>query len=105
TVVAVQPDQEIPDKEKIALPVEVDSEPNGFIQSDDRLIAQMAGQSVKETDPWKVACGLEGLVHEAVKNKNYSQAFATAADVARTLEGDCTEHALLLAALCRARKI
>ena len=37
--------------------------------------------------------------------KNFSQAFATAAEVARSLEGDCTEHAVLLAALCRARKI
>jgi transglutaminase/protease-like cytokinesis protein 3 len=30
---------------------------------------------------------------------------ATAAEVARSLEGDCTEHAMLLAALCRARQI
>ena len=29
----------------------------------------------------------------------------SAADVARSLEGDCTEHSVLLAALCRARKI
>ena len=35
----------------------------------------------------------------------FSTAFATAAEVARSLEGDCTEHAVLLAALCRARKI
>jgi transglutaminase/protease-like cytokinesis protein 3 len=40
-----------------------------------------------------------------IQLKNFSQAFATAAEVARSLEGDCTEHAVLLAALCRARKI
>ena len=30
---------------------------------------------------------------------------ATAADVAETVAGDCTEHAVLLAAVCRARGI
>jgi hypothetical protein len=86
-------------------PVNADSAPNGFIQSNDPIIVQMASQAAKESDPWQTACDLEVFVHRTVKNKNYSQAFATAADVARTLEGDCTEHALLLAALCRARKI
>src|SRR5207244_2848213 len=88
------------------MPVEADSQPNSFIQSDDRLIAQIAAQvAPRETDPWKIACALESFVQGAVKNKNYSQAFATAADVVRTLDGDCTEHSLLLAALFRARKI
>jgi transglutaminase superfamily protein len=87
-------------------PVEGDSQPNSFIQSDDRLIAQIAAQvAPRDSDAWKTACALESFVQGAVKNKNYSQAFATAADVARTLEGDCTEHSLLFAALCRARKI
>ena len=35
----------------------------------------------------------------------FPAAIATAADVARSREGDCTEHAVLLAALCRARGI
>ncbi len=34
--------------------------------------------------------------------KNFSQAFASAAEVAESREGDCTEHAVLLAALLRA---
>src|SRR4029077_11471295 len=33
---------------------------------------------------------------------NFTEAFATADHVARTLEGDCTEHAVLTAAMCRA---
>ena len=37
--------------------------------------------------------------------KDFSQAFASAAEVVDTHEGDCTEHAVLLAALCRARGI
>ena len=32
-------------------------------------------------------------------------AFATAAEVAKNLEGDCSEHGVLLAALCRAAGI
>ena len=48
---------------------------------------------------------MERYVHEELKKKNFSQAFATASEVARSLEGDCTEHAVFLAALCRARGI
>ena len=58
-----------------------------------------------EKDTWQVAQALERAVHEAIEAKDFSQAFATAADVVRTRRGDCTEHAVLLAALCRARKI
>ncbi|MEM1027338.1 MAG: transglutaminase-like domain-containing protein [Planctomycetota bacterium] len=40
-------------------------------------------------------------VHRKVQTKDLSVGFATASDVARTLQGDCTEHAVLLAALLR----
>jgi transglutaminase-like putative cysteine protease len=40
-----------------------------------------------------------------VVQKDFTQAFATAAEVARSREGDCTEHAVYLAALARARGI
>jgi transglutaminase-like putative cysteine protease len=52
-----------------------------------------------------VATRLEAYVHRAVKNKNFSQALGSAAEVARSGEGDCTEHAVLLAAMARARGI
>lgn len=58
-----------------------------------------------ESDPWLVALRLERFVHDRIESVNFTQAFATAADVARSLEGDCTEHAVLLAALARARGI
>jgi transglutaminase-like putative cysteine protease len=57
------------------------------------------------TNPWELAQALEAWVHGAMTKKNFSQGFATAADVAQSLTGDCTEHAVLLAALCRARDI
>lgn len=83
-----------------------DRQPNSFVQSDDARIVEMATKAVgAETDPWRQAMILERLVHDQVAAKNYSQTFATAADVAKSLEGDCTEHAVLLAALLRARGI
>lgn len=41
------------------------------------------------------------FVHSYIKTKNMSVGFATASEVARTKVGDCTEHAVLLAALLR----
>jgi transglutaminase superfamily protein len=108
TVLAVRPNQpsDLAGRPPVPPSVEADSAANNFIQSDDQVIAQMASRvATSEADPWKIACGLEKFVDEAVKNKNFSSAFATAAEVARSLEGDCTEHAVLMAALCRARKV
>ncbi len=104
TVRAVRPGD---DAGKAAVkPTADDLAANSLIQSDDPRIVQMAATATpKSDDPWDVASGLEGYVAETIKKKNFSQAFATAGEVAQTLEGDCTEHAVLLAALCRARKI
>ncbi|MGE0760397.1 MAG: transglutaminase family protein [Pirellulaceae bacterium] len=79
---------------------------NALIQSDDPLIHQLAlSVAGQETDHWKIAVALESLVKQYVNNKSFAQAMASAADVVRSREGDCTEHAVLLAALCRARGI
>jgi hypothetical protein len=87
-------------------PTPADREPTAMIQSDDSRIVEMASQvAPQETDAWRLACELERFVKRTVQLKNYSTAMATAAEVAETLEGDCTEHAMLLAALCRARQI
>ncbi len=80
--------------------------PNTMIQSDDPHIVELATRAAgNQTDPLQVALQLEQFVHDSITSKNFSQAFATAAEVARTREGDCTEHAVLLAALARARGI
>jgi hypothetical protein len=87
-------------------PSEDDLRPNNFIQSNDRLIVADAEKAAQgKSDPWQVAVALESYVDREVKDKNLTQAFATAAEVARSREGDCTEHAVFLAALCRARGI
>jgi transglutaminase-like putative cysteine protease len=87
-------------------PTDDDLRPNTFIQSDDPTIVADAEKAAGgRRDPWQVATALESYVNREVKNKDYTQAFATAAEVAKSLEGDCTEHAVFLAALMRARGI
>lgn len=45
---------------------------------------------------------LRAFVHRYIRAKDLSVGFASASEVARTRIGDCTEHAVLLAALLRA---
>jgi hypothetical protein len=87
-------------------PTKADREANNWIQSDNPKIVALAKEAAgNETDPWQTAVKLERFVHQYIKQKDFSQAFSTAAEVADTREGDCTEHAVLLVALCRARGI
>jgi transglutaminase-like putative cysteine protease len=80
--------------------------PNSYIQSDDDLVRKHAAASAgDETDPWKAAQLMEKWVAENLKKKNFSTLLASAAEVAKDLSGDCTEHAVLLAAMARARGI
>lgn len=109
-VSAVRPDSPLPpelaDGNLTRPPMAADRQPNALIQSDDKLVQQLAKSILpEERDSWKLAVGLEQLVHRRIQSKNFTQAFATAAEVAQSGEGDCTEHAVLLAALCRAREI
>ena len=81
-------------------------EPGTYVQSDDAKIKELARNAVgEETDSWKAAVLLEKWVFLNVKEKNLHTAFATASEVAERLEGDCTEHAVLLAAMARAAGI
>jgi transglutaminase-like putative cysteine protease len=74
-----------------------------FINSDDDEVKNLAARAVgEEEDPWQKAKLIEHWVHRHMKNVTFTEAFATADQVARTLEGDCTEHAVLTAAMCRA---
>ena len=76
---------------------------NYFINSDDAKVKELAKQAVgKETDPWQKAVRIERWVHNNMRSQNFTEAMATADHVAKTLEGDCTEYAMLTAAMCRA---
>jgi transglutaminase-like putative cysteine protease len=87
-------------------PTEADRRANSIIQSGDPLIVALANEvAPDEEDAVKVAVALEKHVSETISQADYSQAFASAVEVAKSRRGDCTEHAVLLAALCRARGI
>jgi hypothetical protein len=77
-----------------------------YLQSRDPAVVEHADRAAGgETDPCRIATRLEKYVHEKLKRKNFSTAMASAAEVAQRMEGDCTEHAMLLAAMLRAKKI
>jgi hypothetical protein len=80
--------------------------PSSTIQSDDPSIVQAAGEAVKgEKDAWKAAQAIETWVDLHLTKKSMGVAFASALEVCRNREGDCTEHAVLVAALLRAAGI
>lgn len=77
---------------------------SAYANSDDPAVQRMAGDAVgATTNALDVAIRLTHYVHQKMSKKDLDIAFATASEAARTLEGDCTEHAVLLAALARAQ--
>jgi len=48
---------------------------------------------------------IERWVNQNMKSVEFSQAMATADNVAKTLSGDCTEYSMLATAMCRAAAI
>jgi hypothetical protein len=77
-----------------------------MIQSDAPEIVDLAKKLVgAETNAWKAAQKLETWVLKSITKKDMSLGFASALEVCHDREGDCTEHAVLLAALCRAAGI
>jgi transglutaminase-like putative cysteine protease len=83
-----------------------DLAPNRLVQSDHPRIRAIAN-SVAGTvhDPWLAAQLLEQHVHSRLGKADFTQVFSGAAEAAERREGDCSEHAVLLAAVCRARGI
>ena len=87
-------------------PTDDDREPNDLIQSDDPLVVKISREAMgDEKDPWKAVVAMESYVKKNMTQKDFSTAFASAAEVAKTRTGDCTEHAVLLAAMARAAGI
>lgn len=90
-------------------PAAVDPEflrPNTLITSQDANVVRLAQTAVAgAVDPWDKATKIEHWVAENLKQKNFETAFAPASEVAITLAGDCTEHSVLAAAMCRAQGI
>jgi hypothetical protein len=59
----------------------------------------------KDGDAYRDAEALRRLVFRHLRRKDLATAFGSASEAARTQGGDCTEHAVLLAALLRAKGI
>jgi len=69
----------------------------------DPVVAKLATEAAgDEKDHRKLAEKLCRFARRYVQSKSLNVGFATASEVARSKEGDCTEHGILLAALGRA---
>jgi transglutaminase-like putative cysteine protease len=80
-------------------------ESSHFITSADPKVRQRARAAVAGvTDPWEKARRIESYVHRNMK-VTADQQLATAQQVAAQMEGDCTEYAMLTAAMCRAEGV
>lgn len=78
-------------------------EPTRFLQSDDPKIIKLARQAVGNTkDAAQAAKKIESFVAGYIRNLSLSVGYASAVEVADSRQGDCTEFAVLTAALCRA---
>lgn len=79
-----------------------------MLDADDPLIVALVERSLQDLEGHAVSTRAERLrrtVYSLLNRKDLSAGFATASEVVRTRTGDCTEHAVLLAAALRAAGI
>lgn len=79
-------------------------ESNVYIESDDKKIKSTSQKLEVKESAWETALKIKNWVYNNIK-MNFKTGFASAVEVFQTREGDCTEHAVLTAALCRAAGI
>ena len=76
---------------------------SSYLEVDAPQIQALARQAVgKETNPVRAAHRIEDFVRDYITKKDLNIGFASAEETAKSREGDCTEHAVLCAALGRA---
>ncbi|MFC1765940.1 transglutaminase family protein, partial [Planctomycetota bacterium] len=79
---------------------------NAVLQCQHPAIEKLVKQAVGDTqDTAQAARNIEAFVADYIESKDLSIGYASAAEVAQSRQGDCTEHAVLTAALCRAAGI
>lgn len=77
-----------------------------YIQSKDQTIIDMAKRAVADANDIASAVRqIEAFVDGYITQKDMSVGYASAAEVAQSRQGDCSEHAVLAAAMCRAEGI
>jgi hypothetical protein len=79
------------------------TKPTRFLQSDDKKVVELARKAVGNTkDATEAARRIESFVAGYISNRSLSVGYASAAEVVESRQGDCSEFAVLTAALCRA---
>ena len=73
-----------------------------MIDGDDPEIRALVPLEADAEPKAALAVRLRGVAHRHITTKSLDVGFATASEAARTRQGDCTEHAVLLAAMLRA---
>jgi transglutaminase/protease-like cytokinesis protein 3 len=77
--------------------------PTRYVQSDNQKIIGLARQAIGDTkDAGEAARKIEDFVAGYIENKSLSVGYASAVEVAASKQGDCSEFAVLTAAMCRA---
>lgn len=77
--------------------------PTRFLESDRKQIIDLAHRAVNGTkDAGEAVKRIEAFVATYVEDRSLSVGYASAAEVAESKQGDCSEFAVLTAALCRA---
>jgi hypothetical protein len=78
-------------------------EPTRFLQSDRKEIVDLALRAVGDAkDAAEAALSIESFVARYIDDRSLSVGYASAAEVLQSRQGDCSEFAVLTAALCRA---
>jgi len=78
-------------------------QPNRWVQSDNQQIITLAKQAVEDSRTATAAAkNIERFVRSYISEKNLSVGYASAVEVLKSRQGDCTEHALLLTAMLKA---
>jgi hypothetical protein len=77
-----------------------------YLQTKDAKVVDLTKHAVGDTDDaFKAALQIENFVRGYITKKDLSVGYASAAEVAQTRQGDCTEHAVLATAMCRSAGI
>jgi hypothetical protein len=77
--------------------------PTRYLQCDRKEIIDLAHKAVGDAkDAAEAARRIELFVGKYIENRSMSVGYASAAEVAASRQGDCSEFAVLTAALCRA---
>ena len=77
--------------------------PTSFLQCEDPTVVKLAKQAVGDTkDAAEAAAKIEAFVADYMTAADLSVGYASAAEVASSKQGDCSEFAVLAAAMCRA---